>query len=186
VRESEERAQITTQDVYDPSDSDSDADNRILDMMDTGLSAPQLLKHLEVISSREFAYEDLEVDGVLMVGRSLAMEKFMEDPIIVKISETTDVRASPLVYVAINGDERWLPRGVKLRIRRKHVERLAQSSERSFTTKRNPSASGEDNDNEQPAKSKSTQAYDFAILHDPCPDQKLARRWFARVTKQST
>lgn len=184
VKASKEKPVILSSDVFNPEDDDHDADNRVLDMMKTGLSAPQLLRHLEVISSREFDYENIKEDGKWQMGRSLAMEAFMEEGIVIMISETTDARASPLCYVAINGDERWLPRGIKVRVPRKHVERLAQSAERSFTTKRVTAT--DDNDNEQPAKGKSTQAYSFAVLHDPHPDKRLAHRWLARVTKQST
>lgn len=185
VKASKGRAQINSSDVFDPSEGDDDAENRVLDMMKTGLSAPQLLRHLEVVSSREFAYEDIEQDGRVMHGRSLEMEAFMEHPIEIIIAETTDAKASPLCYVSVNGDERWIPRGIRVRVPRKHVERLAQSSERTFTT---PQTSGQvaDNDNERPAKAKSTQAYSFQVMKDPCKDVKLARRWLQRVTKQST
>lgn len=176
-------------DVYDPDDAGDE--NRVLDMMKTGLSAPQLLRHMEVISSREFPYEDLitrHVDGTetVMAGRSLAMEAFMEQGVVIEIAESTDEKASPTVYVAVNGDSRWLPRGIPVRIPRKHVERLAQSSERSFKTPVQNSAGAEEGDNERPAKVKNTQAYPFAVINDSCPDKALARRWLARVTRQST
>lgn len=184
-RPTKERSLIDSSDVFDPAEDDSDAEDRVLDMMKTGLSAPQLLKHLEVISSREFNYEDIEVDGKVMHGRSLEMEAFMEHALVIVIAETTDAKASPLCYVAVNGDERWVPRGIKVRLPRKHVERLAQSAERSYTTPHAQSGIGE-NDNERPSKAKSTQAYSFQVLKDPCKDQKLATRWLRRVTKQST
>lgn len=181
--EAKGRPQILSSDVFDPDDAGDE--KRVLDMMKTGLSAPQLLKHLEVISSREFSYEDIEVDGRLQVGRSLEMEAFMEQPVEIEIAESTDQKASPLVYVAINGDARWLPRGVPLRIPRKFVERLAQSSERSFTTTRQNNGA-EEGENERPAKVKNTQAYPFSVLRDSCRDRALSRRWLVRMTKQST
>lgn len=168
-------------------------DEKVLDMMATGLSAPQLLRHLEVISAREFEYETMTMVGInpegekieyANEGRSLAMEAFMEEAVVIQINETTDEKASPIVFVGINGDQRWLPRGVPIRLPRKFVERLAQSAERSFAT---PKIAANDNsDNERPVKIKSTQAYPFSVLRDSHVNPRLARAWLLRVTKQST
>lgn len=191
VRKSAPRVDMMSSDAFDP--DDSGGTERVLDMMATGMSSPARLAHLEVISQREFAYETLtsrvvNPEGDLIdfenPGRSLAYEAFMEEPVIISINETTDEKAPPVVFVGVNGDQRWLPRGVPIRLPRKFVERLAQSAERSYTTKK--IAANDESDNERPAKTKSTQAYAFSILQDSNPNKKLARRWFNRVTKQST
>lgn len=140
------------------------------------------------VCGREFAYETLTMDAFdpegrpiqfINAGRSVAYEKFMAEPMVISISETQDVRAAPTVYVGVNGDEKWIPRGVPVRLLRKHVEVLVQSSDRTFkTTKIN---SSEENDNEQPATQKNTMNFGVQVLQDRHP---LGRKWFARIMKQ--
>lgn len=192
VKESAARPDIFSSDVFDTDDG-GDGRERVLDMMATGQSSAQRIQHLEVISEREFPYQTLttratDKDGKTFdfenPGRSPAMEAFMEEAVVIEIHETTDEKAPPLVFVGINGDQRWLPRGVPIRLPRKFVERLAQSAERTYTTPTTGVKEG--TDNERPVKQKSTQAYPFAILEDSHRDKKLARKWLKRVTKQGT
>ena len=181
-------AQIQSSDVFD-SEADSEV---VLDMMSTGANSTQMMRFMEVVTAREFEYEsiterrrDASTNNVIDIenpGRSLAYEAFMQEPVTISINESADEKAAPVVYVCVNGDERWLPRGVPLRLQRKFVEILAQSNERRFMTgKINAS---DDTDNERPVKSKLTQGTPFAVLKDSNPDGRLARRWLLRVTKQ--
>lgn len=191
AREGVDRINMLSSDVFD---GDEESGNeRVLDMMATGMSSPARLQHLEVISQREFPYETISMtgtdpDGMPFSfdnpGRSLAYEAFMEEAVVISVHETTDEKAPPLVFVGINGDQRWLPRGISIRIPRKFVERLAQSAERSYQTPE--TGVKEDTDNQRPVKQKSTQAYPFSVLEDSNPNKKLARKWFNRVTKQGT
>lgn len=175
------RIEHTSADFFDGTGTE-----RIIDMMHTGMSSPERLRHLEVITEREFEYDTIpdEVTGIDNPGRSMAYEAFMQEPVVVMINETNDDRASPVVFVGVNGDTRWLPRGVPIRLPRKFVERLAQSQERTFRTPKINAT--EEADNERPVRSKQAQSYGFSIIHDSHKDKKLARRWLLRVTKQST
>lgn len=182
------RAQINSSDIFDP----EEGTEVVLDMMGTTQSQVQLLNHLQVVSAREFDYEvvterrrDPESNQIIDFenpGRSLAYEAFMQEPVVISINESTDEKAPPVVYVCVNGDERWFPRGVPIRVQRKFVEILAQSNEKTFKT--NKINANDQTDNERPATTKRTQGTPFAVLQDSNRDVKLARRWLLRVTKQ--
>jgi hypothetical protein len=160
------------------------SDEHVIDMMATGRNSVAALQHLEIVQEREFEYEEIEdASGVVNAGRSMAYEAFMEEAVVIKVSETTDERAPPVVFVGVNGDTRWLPRGVPILLPRKFVERLAQSAERAFKTPKINAS--EENDNERPVKSKSAQSYAFSVLADSHPDRKIAISWLNRVTRQS-
>ena len=191
-------AQVHVKDSPMPVDMHSEdagefGEEQIIDMMFTGLSSPDRVRQMEVISGREFAYETItetaiNPDGEAVrfenAGRSLAYEAFMEEAVVIQINETQDEKAAPVVFLGINGDGRWIPRGVPVRLPRKFVERLAQSAERSFKTPKINAT--EDSDNERPTRSKNVQAYPFNVLRDSNPNKKLVRSWLMRVTKQST
>lgn len=176
------KAKRTVADIMSDDPDVFDDDMKIVDFMQSGMDSASRLRHLEVISSREFGYEEIVGPDGANAGRSIEYEAFMELPVIIQISEAQDENASPVVFVGVNGDNHWLPRGVPCRVRRKHVERLAQSAERKYKTERKQNNDGE-SINEQPPTSRSHQSYTFAVLKDGHP---WGRRWLARVTKQST
>lgn len=185
---SKARALIQSSDVFD----DEAGSEVFLDMTSSGASSAQLLKHLQTISAREFPYESLtekfrdpESGNVIEFenpGRSLEYEAFMQEPVGITIHESADEKAPPVVYVAVNGDERWFPRGVPILVQRKFVEVLAQSNEKRISTKK--IKANDDTDNEMPATSKLVQGTPFAVLQDKNPDKGMTRRWMLRVTKQ--
>lgn len=181
-------SQIQSSDVFD----DEAGSEVVLDMMSTGASSTQMMRFMEVVTAREFEYEtiterrrDADSGNIIDIenpGRSLAYESFMQEAVTISIHESADEKAPPVVYVCVNGDERWLPRGVPLRLQRKFVEVIAQSNERRIMTGK---VNANDNsDNERPVTSKLTQGTPFSVLKDSNLDTKLARRWLLRVTKQ--
>lgn len=177
------RAKRTVADILSDDPDVFDPEDRVIDFMQSGMDSASRIRHLEVISTREFGYEEIiGKDGLANAGRSMEFEAFMETPVVIQISEAPDENASPVVFVGVNGDNLWLPRGVPLRIRRKHVERLAQSAERKYRTDRKQNTDGE-SINEQPPTSRNHQSYTFSVLKDEHP---FGRRWLMRVTKQST
>lgn len=136
----------------------------VVDMM-TG-NTDMLLRQLnDPINEREF--ED-----------NVEYEEFMQNPIVIRIHETTDKNAPPLVGVGVNGNYRWLPRSVKIRVQRMFVEVLARSHERSIKTVENPDKSVEDG---MMTKRTQAQSYGFQVLHDPHPKGNV---WLERVTRQ--
>lgn len=107
-------------------------------------------------------------------------EKFMNDAVVIQIFETTDVNAPRAVFIGVNGDSRWLPRGVPLRLQRKFVERLAQAQEMAFTTVANRD---QESDNGFNVLRKVAQSYQFAVLEDKHP---LGRKWLTSVMRQGS
>lgn len=139
-------------------------DNDVLDMMSGNLD--MLLAQLNSpINEREF--KDM-----------VEYETFMHDPLVIRIHETTDKNAPPLVGSGVNGDYRWFPRGVKIRVQRKFVEVLARSHERSLKTIENPDKSVEDG---MITRRSQAQPYGLQVLHDPHPKGNV---WLERVTRQ--
>lgn len=148
-------------------DDDNEEELRILDMM----KSDQVMRFarggsLEVVS---------DFHGL---GDTAAYEKFMTDPIVIKIHTTTDKNASPVIPVGINGDQKWLPRGVPIRVPRSFVERLAQSQTTAYKTVENP-----DKASDSGMLNKSTTAHEFPfdVIQDP---SRYGGRWLKRMMKQ--
>jgi hypothetical protein len=108
----------------------------------------------------------------------LEYEKFMREPIVVKIHKSTDKNASPVVPVGINGDFKWLPRGIPIRIPRCFVERLAQSQATSYRTVENT-----DRTSDSGMLNLKTTAHEFPfdVVSDP---SRFGRRWLQRMMRQ--
>lgn len=158
------RVQHTSADFLD--DSSHEVQEPI-DMMTSNVPAMTLEGRLETVSTREF----LEI---------AEYEAFMEMPVVIEINETTDVNAPTTVYVGVNGDGRWLPRGRPIKLQRKFVERLAQAQEMRFST-----ISNRDQESDQGMRvvRKVAQSYGFAVIRD---DHPLARRWLVRMTRSGS
>lgn len=138
-----------------------------IDMMASNVAQMTLAGRLDPITTREF--KDM-----------VELEAFMETPVVIEINETTDVNAPPLVYVGVNGDARWLPRGVPIKLQRKFIERLAQAQEMRFSTVNN-----KDQDSDQGMKvlRKTAQSYGFSVIRD---DHPLGRRWLVRMQRSGS
>lgn len=133
---------------------------------------------LVVIGQREKPSGEI-VDVQVSEGQ-IEYEAFMHEPIVIRIHETKDKNEPPLVFVAVNGDGRWLPRDKNVRIPRKLVERLAQAQEMTFVTKDESDPSAEVM---KRTVRRNAASYSFSVLHDPNP---RGRRWLQRVTREGS
>lgn len=137
---------------------------QVLDMMDANLDHLIAQAGDEPITEREF--KDI-----------VEYEKFMADGVVIEIHESTDKNAPPVVAAGVNGDVRWFPRGVPIRVRRKHVEVLARSQEMRFKTAQNKDV---ESDNAMTTVRKTGACYGFSVLKDSDP---RGYAWLQRVTR---
>lgn len=177
------RAQHTSEELADDlgvHDSYEHEDS-VLDMMSPNADAmANAVRYIEPVTSLGFVF-DKELPKELGGGMtSPEYEAFMQEPVEIKLHQSTDKNAPWAVFVGINGDNRWLPRGVALRIQRKFVERLAQSQERTFETKDNPDPAA---DVGKTVLSRQANPYEFSVLRDPNPK---GRRWLANMLRQGS
>lgn len=105
--------------------------------------------------------------------------KFMEDPVVITIHTVNDPNAPPVIRVGVNGEGYWLPRGQRIKLRRKFVERLARSQPRRIETKMSPDQSRED---AHDIKTRTGLDYPFEVNYDPSP---LGPQWLRRVMRES-
>lgn len=138
-------------------------DEEPLDLTVSNASVLLMKENMEVISEREF--------------RDRAeYEAFMENHLVIVINETSDEKAPPIVFCGVNGDGRWIPRNVPVKIQRKFVERLAQSQERHYKTIENRDHSA---DNAMLVRARNV-ALSFHVLKDPHP---RGPQWLRRVMR---
>jgi hypothetical protein len=138
-------------------------DEEPLDLMQSNASVLLMKENMEVISEREFRDK-------------AEYEAFMEQPVVIVINETSDEKAPPIVFCGVNGDGRWIPRSVPVKIQRKFVERLAQSQERHYATVPNRDTSA---DNAMLVRSRNV-GISFHVLKDPHP---RGLQWLRRVMR---
>ena len=62
------------------------------------------------------------------------MLAFMEEPIEIRLEPSAERNAPRWVTASVNGDVKWIPVGVPVRLRRKHVEVLARAQPFGVTT----------------------------------------------------
>lgn len=156
-----QRAEISTDDFTDSAERDDD----VLDMM--------------IASNEHLIRQALEepIDEALFKS-IVEYEKFMAQGVVIMINETTDKNAPPVVPCGVNGDFRWLPRGVKVRVPRKFVEVLANSQETRYKTVANRDSEA---DNAMKEMATTAQCYGFAVIRDPDPK---GPRWLERIMKR--
>ncbi len=165
-----------------------DDGEHVLDLMTANVAAMRMIEPVEPGWWREFADggglvergKDVNGDPIMVRTGQIAYEAFMHEPVVIRVHSTRDKNESPLCYVGVNGDQRWLPRNKNVRIPRKLVERLAQAQEMSFDTKesRDPAV-----DQVMQVIRQTAASYEFSVLHDPNP---LGRRWLRRVTREGS
>lgn len=141
-----------------------DDDERVLDMMH-GNAADLLTRAMDPINEREF--KDI-----------VEYEAFMAEGVTIMIHKTTDKNAPWVVPVGVNGDIRYFPRDVRMRVPRKFVEVLAKAQEEQLKTVQNRD---HESDNAMTTTRQSASSYGFSVLHDPNP---AGGRWLRRVTRQ--
>lgn len=152
------RADISTTDILDTDEEP------VLDFMTLRTGAPLI----EPISQREFA--DLA-----------EYEKWMQEPMVVRIPQPTDPNAPWSVAVGSNGAYGWLPYDKKVRIKRAFVENLVRAVESSIHTADNPDAAS---DQRKIHRRRHGSSYPFEVIdHGARPD--LSRKWMQRLVAES-
>lgn len=106
-------------------------------------------------------------------------EAFMQDRLVIMIHRSGDKRQPRLVPAGLNGDQVFLPRGVKVRVPRGIVGSLLQSQETEFTTEdvADPNA-----DQGKRVVAHNVPCYPLNILYDPNPRKGAA--WVRRITSE--
>lgn len=155
----------------------------VMDIEDVESDAEPLDMMTPNVTYTEEAVQGLTRSGLFEFdknGKSIELEKFMQEGVVVELHTSTDPNAAPVVFVGCNGDTRWLPRGVPIKIPRKFVERLAQVKEARFKTTENPDRSA---DNSMQTKRTQASPYGFSVIRDPNPK---GRAWLEAVRRQPT
>lgn len=131
----------------------------------------------QVIQGIELQSSDATVDPVAGIQdfRALAAEEaFMNEPVVIRVAETTDENQPPHVMVNCNGVNQPLLRGVPTRVKRKYVEILARMKETKYRQSTpNPSEPDRIVMNERTAL-----VYPFEVLEDANPK---GRAWLNAV-----
>lgn len=175
---------------------DIDTDEQVMDLMSTNVYAMavpvepvldgffrEFREGEKRITGQRAIIENDQIVGYVDIVKSdgqIAYEAFMHEPIIIRVHSTKDKNAPWLVFVGVNGDNRWLPRNKPIRLQRKFVERLAAAQEMAFETRENKDPNV---DNAMELVKSTAAAFEFSVLHDPNP---LGRRWLGRITRQGS
>jgi hypothetical protein len=125
---------------------------QVLDM-----TSPQAVRPTDIIQS---------VDDDVLRGTYAEQLAFNEEPVELRIEPGQQRNAPRVVDVSVNGDRRWLPVGVAIRLQRKFVEVLARAQPFSVTTEHGNAT--EENPRNMIHKNP-FRAVPFSILHDPNP-----------------
>lgn len=110
---------------------------------------------------------------------NLAYEKFMAEPIVIKIHSTADKNEPPGAEVALNGVKVYIPREKPVRLPRAFVEILARSQVRAYSQQRNPDPNADEG---MFTKRHVGASYPFNVIEDKNP---RGRAWLQRVVHES-
>jgi len=125
---------------------------------------------IQPISEREFKND---AEGLA------AYEKFMAEPVVVKIHSTADKNEPPFADLGLNGVPCPVPRERPVRIPRAFLEVLARSQVRVYTQERNPNPDAAEGMRTQ---RKTGASYPFQVLEDKNPK---GAAWLRRVMYES-
>jgi len=109
----------------------------------------------------------------------IAYEKFMSEPVTIKVHTTSDKNEPEVADVALHGVRCPIPREKPVRLPRAFLEVLARSYVRVYRQERVP-----DPDAAEGMKTRRSigASFPFQILHDPNPK---GRAWLQRITHES-
>lgn len=139
----------------------------VVDLMSLGSGmGPQV----QAITEREFKNT---IEG------NLEYEKFMREPVVIRISSTNDKNEPPFAFVGENGVNVWIPREKPVRLPRCFVETLARSQVRNYRQERNPDPNADEG---MTTRRSGGASYPFAVISDPSP---RGQAWLRRVTHES-
>lgn len=118
--------------------------------------------------------QSLEMPSTVEFAREIAEEAFMNEIVVVEISETTDENLPPSIILSVNGITQPVFRGVPTPMRRMFVEVLARCKETKYT-QRTTNANSPDKIELVP---RTGLAYPFQIVEDANPK---GRAWLRAV-----
>lgn len=111
------------------------------------------------------------------LGRVAAEEKFMNEPVTIRITQSIDPNAPPYAVVVVNGaeDRVIIPRGRPMLVKRKHVEVLARMKELRYVQRQ---AQTGDLESGNALYQSVGQVYPFEIVKD---DNPVGRTWCENI-----
>lgn len=127
---------------------------------------------IEPVTLREREFK-VDADGVL------AYEKFMAEPIVIRIHNTGNKNEPPIAEVGLNGTKIDIPRDKPVRLPRAYVEILARSQIRRYEQRNNPDPTAMEGTSHH---RKVGFDYPFEVIEDKHPK---GRAWLQRVMRES-
>jgi hypothetical protein len=119
---------------------------------------------------------DIQTVAESDLGRVAAEEAFMNQMLDLIIFPTTDPQAPPYAQIGVNGTMAYIPRGVPVPVRRKHVEVMARLKTTSVTQDMKPNAEGEIT--MASLRGHTGLVYPFNVIRDPDP---RGGTWLAQI-----
>lgn len=101
---------------------------------------------------------------------------FAEEPIVIRLEPSSERNAPRYASVSVNGDTKWIPVGVPVKLRRKHVEVLARAQP--FGVETQTGTAMEANPANRVIKTP-YRRFPFTVLKD---DNPLGAKWLNKVT----
>lgn len=123
---------------------------------------------------------DLEVVPALKeveLKKAAELEAFMNEPVTIEVSQSTDPNATPAVEVAVNGRRIFLPRGV-CTVKRMYVERLARAKRTGYSQNLDPRLG----EGVNTLLRNTALDYPFTLVEDKNP---LGREWLSRILAEA-
>lgn len=124
-----------------------------------------------------FSQDFEQVTGGNATKEALALEKFMNEMVIITVAEDTDEEALPIISVMVNGTMQPIVRGYPTPVRRKYVEALARAKETKYKQQQM--------DASDPSSlamiPRTGLAYNFTVERDDNPN---GRAWLRDILKQ--
>jgi hypothetical protein len=118
------------------------------------------------IDHNDFRNDFEIVDGPQAMGKAEELA-FMEEPVEVMVSPTTDKNAERLPQVAVNGVNQYFMRGKRMSVKRKFVEALARAKKTGISTMPAKDQDGADTMN---IVQETGLKYPFSVSHDRNPN----------------
>ena len=146
-------------------------ESQAVELPDVPVSLPPLDESMDSMARPDKEIELIEGPGAMKKADELA---FMEEKIVIVISESTDANAEDPVPLGINGRMKFVFRGQPTIIQRKYVERLAKAKTTSYKQDLNKTDPVEFNK----LVSRRAHQYPFAVIRDDNPD---GAAWLAKV-----
>ncbi|HYN54400.1 MAG TPA: hypothetical protein VES38_06820 [Methylotenera sp.] len=125
---------------------------------------------------------DIEIQGdVHGFADKAAKLAFMEEPVTVMLSESTDKNPERYVFISVNGigagpqGHPWVPRGVEITIKRKYLNVLAGARQVRYT---NYEFTNNDGERGSAQRAASADIYPFSVIEDQNP---RGREWLKQL-----